>query len=691
MKPIFMLAILFMLASCINERNVGHEERVIIKSDELIKVIGKWELYWGQLLEPQDFKTDSTLRPMLVDVPNPWRSYEIEGEGLPSWGYATYRAKLNIENASKENLAVYIPLIWCSARVFINSELVHEAGRVGTNYEEFENNMIFHLATPNFRQAPNQIEIIAQVSNFDFLTGGIIRNFAIGSYSALNQYLEAQDTLQVFILTVIFIIGFYNLLLFYYHRSNKVNLYFSLLCFAMFIKGLVFSHHYVYEYLKTHDLLPFFIQSKAYYISTFGLIGLGIPYINSLYPNHVNKKIVKYFQVVLGTYLTFVLLTPPAVFVLTIEYFQPVLAVGGGLILFVLFKAFRNREAFIYWQAAGICIVIVAGIFDAVNFVTGFKYFSGELLPIALTSMIFIQFIILGKIYSNTLRDLAYLNVNLEQEVDKKTEILASKNVELNLAYTKVQDSVRYASRIQNAIFDKESEMQASFKDSFVWSIAKDIVSGDFYWFKKIKKVDEGYLKILVVGDCTGHGVPGALLTVMGNTILHEATPQKAVIRPAQLLEALDNSVKTHLSRTKSDKNTNLTDGMDIAIVIFDEDNQKGFYGGAKRPLFCYHDNKLEVYKGKNLGIGYTRKHGFVDLEFDLQPNSTFYLFSDGITDQFDKNNQKKFTTRKFRELVSSIAHLSLADQKEQIDQAFTDWKGDTKQIDDVIVVGVKV
>lgn len=693
-KIIFIFISLLVLQSCINEKNAAHNEQVTVKSDELIKIIGKWELYWEQLLEPEDFKNNPNLKPVLVDVPSPWRYYEINGESLPSWGYATYRAKIKIENTTKADLAVYVPLIWCSSKVFVNGDLVHEAGKIATNYDDFENNMIFHLSIPKFQEDQSYVEIVAQVSNFDFLTGGIIRNFAIGTYDLMNQYLESKDTLQVFILTTIFIIAFYNLLLFYYHRSNKVNLYFSLLCFAMFIKGLVFSHHYLYEYLKNHDLLPFMIQSKAYYISTFGLIGLGILYINNLYPNHVNKKIIKYFQITLCVYLAFILLTPPAIFILTVEYFQPVLAFGGGIVLFMLFKAYRKREPFIYWQALGICIVIAAGVFDAINFIKGFKYFSGELLPIALTSMIFVQFIILGKIYSNTLNDLAYLNLNLEKEVDKKTEILASKNVELNVAYTKVQDSVRYASRIQNAIFDKEAEIKYSFKESFVWWIAKDIVSGDFYWFKRIKKNEGGFLKILVVGDCTGHGVPGALLTVMGNTILHEATAQKSDIRPAQLLKALDESVKTHLSQTNADKNVALTDGMDLAVVIFDEDKQKGFYGGAKRPLFCYHNYQLEVHKGKNLGIGYTgrkRRHDFVDSEFDLRAGSTFYLFSDGVTDQFDKDNNKKFTTRKFKELINSVAHLPLSDQKERIVQTFVDWKGKTAQIDDIIVVGVRI
>lgn len=257
---------------------------------------------------------------------------------------------------------------------------------------------------------------------------------------------------------------------------------------------------------------------------------------------------------------------------------------------------------------------------------------------------------------------------------------------ELEQQAKNLQDSMRYAGSLQRSILPNERIFQNYFNDAFVLFKPKDIVSGDFYWI--YQHHDDIYF---AVGDCTGHGVPGALVNIAGNTILRQIIRIEGLSEPCAIMRLLDQELTALFNEHNTLGNTQ--DGMDIVFCKFNLKSGKGSYCGAGRPLILIRDGELVEFKKGPDAIGYSNKPQkiFETIHFDLIPNDQFYLFSDGYTDQFGGENVKKFNRNRFRSLLLSIYKFGLEKQKEQLLFSYNNWKGKQEQIDDICVVGIKV
>ncbi|MCB9223769.1 MAG: SpoIIE family protein phosphatase [Crocinitomicaceae bacterium] len=249
-----------------------------------------------------------------------------------------------------------------------------------------------------------------------------------------------------------------------------------------------------------------------------------------------------------------------------------------------------------------------------------------------------------------------------------------------------MEESIRYAGSLQRSILPNERLFKEAFSDAFVMFQPKDIVSGDFYWIATFG--DDVYF---AVGDCTGHGVPGAMVNIAGNTILKQIIRRKGVSDPATVISLLDRELVALF-------NDNLTvgqtyDGMDIALCKFNLKTKKGSFCGAGRPSVLVRNNELIEFKKGNSSVGYNDivEKDFQSLEFELMEGDQFYLFSDGYTDQFGGENIKKFNRQRFRNLLLSLEEMRMDDQREELELSFENWKGKYDQIDDVCVVGLKI
>jgi serine phosphatase RsbU (regulator of sigma subunit) len=224
------------------------------------------------------------------------------------------------------------------------------------------------------------------------------------------------------------------------------------------------------------------------------------------------------------------------------------------------------------------------------------------------------------------------------------------------------------------------------FTDAFVIFEPKDIVSGDFYWI--FQHNDDVYF---AVGDCTGHGIPGALVNIAGNTLLRQIIRLEGFSDPAKIIAKLDEELTLLF-------NENLTqgiqrDGMDIVFCKFNLTKKTGSFCGAGRPLVLVRDGELIEFKKGPDAIGHCSKDEkiFETVEFELQSGDQFYLFSDGYTDQFGGENVKKFNRKRLRSLLTSITDKSSAQQKEELLFHFKQWKGKQEQVDDVCLLGIKI
>ena len=255
----------------------------------------------------------------------------------------------------------------------------------------------------------------------------------------------------------------------------------------------------------------------------------------------------------------------------------------------------------------------------------------------------------------------------------------------IEVSHRHTMDSIRYAKRIQRAIFSPRELKKDIFPNSFILLKPKDMVSGDFYWF-----AESNGKKLVAAVDCTGHGVPGALMSVLGHSFLEEIVIKEQEIMPARILDKMREKIIAMLKQSEENKQH---DGMDMAILVFEQDMKRVVYAGARNPLYLVRDGALTVYKADSTGVGFEYKplKLYTDHVIDLQPGDTLYIFSDGFADQFGGPDDRKYMYYRFRELLLSIRHLSMPQQEERLRQEFDDWKGQRSQLDDVCIIGIRV
>jgi len=265
------------------------------------------------------------------------------------------------------------------------------------------------------------------------------------------------------------------------------------------------------------------------------------------------------------------------------------------------------------------------------------------------------------------------------EEIETQLEVIAVKN-------RSITDSINYARRIQDAILPPEELIYSFLPQSFVLFKPKDIVSGDFYW---IAEKDQNI--ILAVADCTGHGVPGAFMSMLGITLLSEIVNKYPVNAALEILDMLRQNVITALRQTGEKNKTK--DGMDISLCVINKDFKTLQYAGAYNSIYLIRQNKLIEYKADRMPIGIhiVEKNNFTNNEIDLLEGDEIYMFSDGYVDQVGGDKLKKYLTVNFKRLVTQISDLPVSQQKEILNTTFEEYRGKYEQVDDVIVIGFRV
>lgn len=269
---------------------------------------------------------------------------------------------------------------------------------------------------------------------------------------------------------------------------------------------------------------------------------------------------------------------------------------------------------------------------------------------------------------------------------DRLTADLIQSKLELEHKNQETLDSILYAKKIQDAILPLHSTIKESLKESFILHRPRDIVSGDFYWFRHLR----GKIFIASV-DCTGHGVPGAFMSMIGSILLDDIIVTKQIDQPDIILNMLHKGVVKALRQSSKEKASK--DGMDIALCVIDEKLNKLQFAGALRPLIHIREGELMRIKSDASPIGgYRAEMPVFSLhEIDIQKGDVFYIYSDGYPDQFGGELDKKYMTKRFRELLLSMAHRDMSVQKDLLEKEFNRWRGNNEQVDDVLVLGFRL
>ena len=289
-------------------------------------------------------------------------------------------------------------------------------------------------------------------------------------------------------------------------------------------------------------------------------------------------------------------------------------------------------------------------------------------------------------------------NVMLENQnhkINQQNHQIQQQKNKLQLQNTKLNDSLTYAENIQHAILPVKSQLNQVF-NTFILYRPKDIVSGDFYWYTQVNGKELAHpLTFLAVVDCTGHGVPGAFMSMIGNRIFNEIITEKKVLDPAQILYHLNDYIVEVLKQERTDN----TDGMDVCLISMEHHNhpvKEIRYAGARRPLFYYRQSKgeIEKLKGDRYSIGGINKNKkqkeFHTQKLNLENGDLMYLTTDGIFDQVN-DNSKRFSSRRFLQIINNNIHQPMEFQGKRLEEELICFKGESEQRDDITVVGVKI
>lgn len=275
----------------------------------------------------------------------------------------------------------------------------------------------------------------------------------------------------------------------------------------------------------------------------------------------------------------------------------------------------------------------------------------------------------------------------LEQKLEDVLTQLDVEHNELVESKKDLTDSITYAKRIQQAIMAPIPRIEQMLGDSFVLYLPKDIVAGDFYFVEQ--KGDELFFAAV---DCTGHGVPGALMSVVGFNYLHQAIMEKGITEPAGILSFLDNGVNERLRQTGGE--SGVKDGMDLGFCTLNPKTRQLQYAGAYNPLYLVTKDGLTETKADKLPIG-MNDDGVVDIytnhKFDLNEGDCVYLLSDGYPDQFGGPNGKKFKYKQLKQVLEGMFDKPMYLQKQELIRLFEEWRGEEEQVDDVLIMGVRV
>ena len=284
-------------------------------------------------------------------------------------------------------------------------------------------------------------------------------------------------------------------------------------------------------------------------------------------------------------------------------------------------------------------------------------------------------------------RKLKQTNLLLEQKVVERTEIISKQKNEIEKKNNVIIDSIEYAKNIQQSILPTHEEISVHFKQYFILYKPKDIVSGDFYW---MYESDDRIL--IAAADCTGHGVPGAFMSIMGYNLLNEIINEKENASPAEILDMLNRKILNSLKQHDTEASAKY--GMDIALVSFDKNKSKLEFAGAHNPVLIYRGNECIQLKGDKLFVGSSIRENptsFTNQFFDLQKGDTLYMYTDGYPDQIGGPENKKFYSISLRALLQSICHLDVQEQRKNLDDSITQWKGSKNQTDDMLIICVRV
>ncbi len=613
-----------------------------------------------------------------------------------------------------------------ASEIYLDGNLIGGFGTVSLNGKDEVRETSLGMPIP-FNYKPGREHILAiRYSNHNiegsYNASGIkMAGLTISVHRSQNSTLAILETQNIAIgigysLTVFYLVlGFVHLLLWFFYKSNRGNLYYFLFTF-----NLAIFPFFICLTTTTGNML----QAHCYQLILLNAIPLIFLSLLNLVYHFFYENFPKRFKWYIAS----------AIIVCCWKFFYwpgadfvfiafPITATFDTL--FTVIIAVRKRQRGSKIIGAGILFfagfilfalasIVIASLLSATIFLGDSTLGSIVLILfiLALASIPISMSIFLAKDFAETstslklkLHEVESLSLkSIEQEkekqriletekerlefqvVERTSEITEQKKV-IEEKNKDITDSILYAKKIQDAMLPAADVTKQLFPSSFILFKPKDIVSGDFYWVHENKD-----FRFIAAADCTGHGVPGALMSMTGNNFLNQLVNERNLISTKEILTHLDEAIRKSLKQERADVESK--DGMDIALCRFNTDFTEVLYSGANRPLWIIRNGEILEFKPEKKSIG--GSHGahessYSEKSIPLEKNDCIYIFSDGFADQFGGPEGKKFMSKKLKDIFKSFGTTNIEEQKAKLETVFLSWKQNVTQVDDVLVIGIKI
>jgi serine phosphatase RsbU (regulator of sigma subunit) len=669
--------------------------------DGSVELRGEWNFYWSRFLNQQEL---NKLSPTPLKVPGTWNNLVINNNKLSGKGYGTFHTRCIIPR-TEHHFGIKLMTTFTAANVYLNGKNIGKLGKTGETKQLMQPE--YNSKIMGFFTFKDTIDVIIHVSNFHHKKGGFRDPVKIGHIESLNQERQSRLYLEFFMVGAILIMALYHFGLYFSRMQNKAPVHFAFFCLWIAIRMMVTGEYPIFLLLKLKWEFIVAIEYISFYLSSVSFT----TFIYSLFPEVFKKWFNNMVQIAGYSLTLLTVVTPATIYTETAVPFQIFVVLICLYIIYVLIVSIKQNR-----QGAGSIVMgfllMFASIVNDILYANNALNTIGNMTTYGLFLFIFSQAFVLVIRFTAAYRnaeilsiELDHQNKNLEVIVQQRTEKINNQKEVIEKSHKEIKDSINYARRIQSAIFPSEIELERNLKHYFVLFKPKDVVSGDFYWFRKI---DNNI--IVSVADCTGHGVPGAFMSMLGIALLNEIVRDDENLQASVILDNLREKVKASLRQTG--KRSEQKDGIDIAMCIINSENKNFQFAGAHQPVYVirnkelpdlenidnekiieYGDSKLMHLNSDPQPIGvFVKESPFRNYESKLFEGDRVYLFSDGFSDQLGGEKERKFRSGAFKKLLLDIHKKDFNTQKDILNNTFESYKSDKfKQMDDILVLGFQI
>lgn len=629
--------------------------------DKTYKLDGDWLFSWNT--DYNEFKPTRT-----STVPGFWN--KPHNGDFPMFGQACYRVNIKIPKTGVK-LALRINNIHNSYKLYIEDSLVHQHGKTSKT-KDYQIADWSPFLLPIYSNK-TEFKITFVVSNFGHRNAGFASSIQIGDYEKMIKDREFYMSIDAITAGGLLILGMFLLGMFILWKREKSLLYFLGFSLSFGFWTTFRDEKVFFSIWKTFD---WELALRLEYGAMILGMSFFVIYISSLFP----KQNIKHMQIAVLTInsisLLVILLLPPNIFTFIAISNVITLAMSVVYIIIVFYKSIISSDYDNKFTTISIIILFIY------VFLKVFEFFGviNNINTTTFLDIVTLMFIVsMALIFADRFSGIFKSTVKLKEKAEKQQKELEEKNRD-------IISSIKYAKHLQSTILPTKTEINKVFKKSFVFFKPKDIVSGDFYWLQK-----QNNLIFFATADCTGHGVPGAMVSFVCYNALIQAIKEDKLIKPNEILNRTREIVIRHFSTS----DVSLSDGMDISLCVYNIDNNILQFSGANNSLWIIkkQDESIVEYKGNKQPVGnyITELKPFDYNELKIDKGDRLYMFTDGYIDQFGGKYGKKFKTNNLKKLILQIQQNTLEEQQFSIIKSFYDWKGEFEQIDDVCVFGIEI